>query len=358
MPDLYGAPTGLIAAGQERRAKQLHDLSMQKGELELSAAKAELARQAKMLEMMNQRGARKRTSTGQVEDLAFDMDMLASIAMDTGMPEKAKDYAIAGSTLRKNQREMVSNKLESDIKEMNMVSSLLQNVTDPQSWQQANAMFAVQTGRQSPWARLPYSPELVNKLQQGIQSSKDRALTSAAKAREAVSKAQEKETTARIDLVKAQTRLADARSARLKKTGTSEPKAEDLRAITDLVQRDYAGAILPETARALSRPVAERMLDMMYRMNLSRSEAAEKAYQEAKADGTYGGFMPQRQLSGSKERPYEMPKEKGKLKTNMYYKGTGRYAGQVLLWTGSGFIEPPSSENEEEEFEEFPEDEE
>lgn len=355
MPDLYGAPTGLLAAEQDRRAKQMHDLSMQKGELELSQAKMEMARQQKMLELMTQQGAKKRSTTSRVDDLASDMDSMAEIAIQAGMPEKAKDYAIAGSTLRKNQREMISSKLESDIKEMNMMSSLLQNVEDEQSWAQANAVFAMQTGRQSPWARLPYNPELIVKLQAGIQSNKDRALQAAAKAREAASRAQVQESGVRVDLIKAQTRLADARADKLKKTGTTEPKATDLRAITDLINRDFSGGILPEEARVLARPVAERMLELMDRMNLSKSEAAERAYQEAKADGTFGGFRPTRQLSGSLSRPLDMPKDKAKLKPNMYYKGTGAYEGMTLLWTGTGFIEPPSPDEEDEEFEEFPE---
>lgn len=356
MPDLYGAPTGILAAEQDKRAQQMHNLSMQKGELELQQARMEMARQKQMLELMKQQGGDKQSTTSRVKDLASDMDMMASIALQSGMPEKAKDFAIAGSTLRKNQREMISSKLNADIKEMDMMSSLLQNVNDDSTWAQANAMFSMQTGRQSPWAQLPYNPELVSKLQAGIQSNKDRALQSAAKAREAASRAQVSESKVRVDLIKAQTNLANARADKLRKTGTTEPKADDLRSITDLIHRDFSGAILPEEARVLARPVAERMLDLMGRMNLSKSEAAERAYQEAKAEGTFGGFRPTRQLSGSQTRPLDMPKDKAKLKPNMYYKGTGAYEGMVLLWTGTGFVQPPSPD-EEDEFEEFPEEE-
>lgn len=350
MPDMYGAPTGLINAAQERRAQQLHDLSMQKGDMELTVAKMELSRQQQMLQQMGELSKKKRSTTGQVDDLASDMDALADIAMNAGMPEKAKDYATAGSTLRKNQSELIKTKLETDVREMNMMSSLLQNVTDEQSWREANAMFSMQTGRESPWAKLPYHPQVIVKLQQGIQSAKDRAAISASKAREAASRAQAVESTARVDLVKAQTRLADARTTRLKKTGTQEPKATDLRAITDLLQHDYGGAVLPEDARVLSRPVAERMMQLVETQSLTKSEAAQRAYQEAKADGVFGGILPRRNLSGSKARPLDMPKSKDKLKTNMYYKGSGRYEGQVLLWTGTGFIQPEA----EEDFEEFP----
>lgn len=354
MPDMYGAPTGLITAAQERRAQQLHDLSMQKGDMELTVAKMELSRQQEMMKQMGQLSQKKRSSTGQIDDLASDMDVLADIAMKAGMPEKAKDYAIAGSTLRKNQRELIETKLDTDIKEMNMMSALLQGVNDDQSWREANAMFTMQTGKESPWAKLPYHPQVIAKLQQGIQTAKDRAAISASKAREAAARAQTDETRTRVDLVKAQTRLADARTKLLKKTGTQEPKAADLRAITDLIQHDYGGAVTSEDARVMARPVAERMVQLMSSQNLTKSEAAERAYQEAKSDGVFGGVVPRRQLSGSRARPLDIPKSKEKLKPNMYYKGTGQYEGQTLLWTGTGFIQPP----EEEEFEEFPEDEE
>lgn len=350
MPDLYGAPAGLMAAAAEKRTQQAHDLSMQKGEMELDVAKMELSRQQQMISMLQQRAAGKKSTTQGVEDLASDMDALAEMAMRSGHPEKAKDYAVAGSTLRKNQREMTSSKLESDIKEMNMMSSLLQSVEDETSWRKANAMFAMQTGRQSPWAQLPYNPELVSKLQTGVQNSKDRALTAAAKAREAASRAQVDESQTRINLIKAQTRLADARAERLKKVGATEPKPADLRIITDLLQNDYSGALLPEEARVLARPVAERMLELINRQSLSKGEAAERAYQEAKASGAFGGLLPKRQLSGSRQKPLEIPEDKAKLKPNMLYKGKGAYADKILLWTGTGFIEPKAASEDDEEF--------
>lgn len=357
MPDLYGAPAGLMAAAAEKRTQQLHELSLEKGELELDVAKMELARQQQMISMMQQRAAGKKSTTQGVNELAADMDALAEMAMRSGQPEKAKDYVVAGSTLRKNQQEMTASKLSSDIKEMNMMSSLMQSVDDETSWRQANAMFAMQTGRQSPWAQLPYNPELVSKIQTGIQNSKDRAMTAATKAREAASKAQADESKTRIGLIKAQTRLADARTSRLKKVGASEPKPSDVRIITDLLQNDYSGAVLPEEARVLARPVAERMLELMSRQSLSKTEAGERAYQEAKAAGSFGGLLPKRNLGGSKQKPLEIPDDKAKLKPNMFYKGKGAYADKILLWTGTGFINPKDEPEDEEEFDEEEEEE-
>jgi hypothetical protein len=54
MPDIFGAAAGLEAGYASQRAKQLHELSMAKGELELDVARTAAESQKRMLELMNQ----------------------------------------------------------------------------------------------------------------------------------------------------------------------------------------------------------------------------------------------------------------------------------------------------------------
>lgn len=337
MPDIFGAPAGLEAAAASRRAQQLHELTLQKGEAELEAANIALESQKRMLELMqsDSRAGGGQAPMAGANDLADKMDRLANIALSAGLPEKAKDYAATGSTIRKNAVDLEGKRLETDIKEMDLMSSLLQNVRDPVSWQRANAMYMIQTGKQSPWARLPYNPQVVEQLQMGVASAKDRALTAAASARTEASRAEVKEREARVPLIKAQTRLAEERRRKLEKAGatTKIPKATDLRAISDQIARDYPG-YLPEDIRTLARPVAEEMLDLLKSGNLTHSQAATQAYQTAKARGDFGGMKPARLEKGSKASPFALPDDPKKLKKNMYYsKG-----GQVYLFDGTKFV--------------------
>lgn len=338
MPDIFGAPAGLEAAAASRRAQQLHELNLSKGELELEAAQMQIDSQRRMLELMNAPsgpGQQQGPMAG-VNDLADKMDRLANIALSAGLPEKAKDYAATGSTMRKNAADIEGKRLETDIKEMDLMSSLLQNVKDPVSWQRANAMYMIQTGKQSPWAKLPYNPQVVEQLQLGVASAKDRALTAAAQARTEASRAEVKEREARVPLIKAQTRLAEERRRKLEKAGATAriPKAADIRAITDLITKDFGGAALPEDLRVLARPVAEEMQDLMKQGNLTHSQAAEQAYQTAKARGDFGGLKPRRLDKGSKANPLPLPDDAKKLKKNMYYsKG-----GQTYLFDGTKFV--------------------
>lgn len=362
MPDIYGAPVGLETAAASRRAEQLHELSLAKGDLELQSAQMALDSQKRMLELMNQPGGGgQQGPMAGVNDLADKMDRLANIALASGLPEKAKDYATAGSTLRKNSSDISNKKLETDMKEMELMSGLLANVKDQASWQQANAMYMIQTGKASPWARLPYNPQVVERLQLGVQSAKDRALTAAANARVEATKAEVKERTARLPLIRAQTRLADERRIKLEKAGATSrvPKATELRAITDLINKDYAGYV-QEDIRVLARPVAEEMQNLMREGNLTQSQAAMQAYQNAKSRGDFGGLKPTKPDKGSSANPLEIPDDPKKLKKNMYYtKGGKRYlfTGTSFVPVGSapGEINPVEAEAEETE-EEFDED--
>lgn len=347
---MFGAPVGVSNAEADIRAQQMHELALAKGGVELKQAQMTLAAQERMLQLMQGLGSGQpqnpqshmmSTVAGDSSDqLASSMDLMANLAMQSGNPSQAKDFAVAGSTLRHNAAQIQKDRSAQMITELNFLGSLMEGVHDEASWKQANAMYQMQYGKPTPYAQLPYNPRVVEELRNGIMSAKDRALTSAAKAREKASAAVEAEREARVPLIRAQTELARERTTALRKVGavTKIPKAGDLKAITDLMVKDYGAAMMPEDARVLARPVAERMLEIMKTQSLSQSQAAIKAYQEAKAAGSFGGIAPRPVMKGSAGKPLDLPETKEKLKPNMYYKGKGNWEGKTLLWTGAAFV--------------------
>ena len=352
---MFGAPTGISAAEADIRAQQLHEMSMSMGKVKLEEAQLQLTGQKKMMDLMQQMQsgnspmAPKASLSGQAlqgltgdstDRMASNLDLMANLAMQSGMPEKAKDFAVSASTLRHNSAMIAKDHTSQVISELNLVGSLMDNVHDEASWRQANSMYEMQTGKKNPYSQLPYNPTVVEELRKGVMSAKDRALTDAAKAREKATEAVTAERQARVPLIRAQTELARERTVALQKAGavTKIPKAGDVKAITDLMIKDFGAAMLPEDARVLARPVAERMMDIIKNQNLPQSQAAMKAYQEAKDAGDFGGIRPRVPTSGSAGKPLDLPASKDKLRTNMYYKGTGKYARKTLLWTGAAFV--------------------
>lgn len=324
MPELFGYSAGQRLATQDIMARRLSALTAEKEEVQIAQAKMSLASQQRMLNLMQGTPGQQPTT----EDLASSMDRLATIAMQSGLPEQAKQYATAGTTLRKNAAEIADKQTTDTIKNLNIYSSLLTDVKDEAGWKQANAMFTLQTGRPSPYANIPYNPLLVDRLKMGVQTAKDRALTEAAQARIRASQAEEEERKARVPLIKAQTAAAEARTENLRKTGARPPSASDLKAVTDLIVEDYGGSALPEDMRNRARPIAERMRDLMRTENLTQSEAATRAYQEAKRSGDLTGMRTRPLTKGAFRNPLELPMSGGKvdpksMKENMWYNVNG-----------------------------------
>lgn len=360
MSELWGIPGGMSVRRREDMAQQLNDLAVHKGEQDIQQGQvalqtSELALQAqkKMLEYLDHRddqtkdakiGSPKLGGSAETDTLPDTLDDLAAMALASGMPTQAADYAAKASTIRNQASEIATRETTRRLKNLEVATNLLDNVTDEKSWNQANALFSMETGQPSPFAGHRFSPQLVEQVRGSLQSAKDQALTAAAVARAKASEAATKEREARIPLIRAQTELTRTRDNNLRKTGATGvmPKAEDLRAVTDLLNSEYMGSVTPEDARVLARPVAERMTELMRNNQLTRSQAAARAFQEAQAAGDFGGLRKGNKLPGTRTRPLEMPATKEKLKPNLYYQGKGKYAGQTLLWNGKSFVLAPA----------------
>lgn len=360
MSELWGFQAGQSIRRQEDANLALAELSQRRGEADLAQAgvtlensKLALDAQKKMLMLMNSASAQRRDApqdlgdaptpagggAAEANDIPNSLDALANMAMQSGLPQQATEYASKASTLRNNASEIKKRDFDVRMSELNLAGNLLSTVGDETSWKRANALFTMQTGKPSPFAEMEYTPELVAMIQDSIISQKDRAIANAAEARSAASAASAAASEALVPLRKAQERLANARTTALNKAGAvgKQPKAEDLKAVSDLINAQYLGAVTPEDARILARPVAERMLQLQSEANLPRSQAAQRAFNEAQARGDFGGLRQRTRMKGDANNPLEMPTTQQALRPNMYYVGKGKYEGQTLLWTGTGF---------------------
>jgi hypothetical protein len=355
MSELWGFQAGQSMRRQEDMQQSLAEMSLRRGEAELMQADVALTSsqialdsQKKMMELMRGQDAQRQDRETQApigggalesEQIPDSLDELAKLAMQSGLPQQATEYASKASTIRNNASEIRKRELDSKMNELNLASNLLSTVGDEQSWRRANSLFSMQTGKPSPFAEMEYSPELVAMIQDSVVTQKDQALIRAADARTAASTAAAQASEAMVPLRKAQERLANTRSESLRKAGAvgKQPLAEDLRAVSDLINAEYLGAVTPEDARILARPVAERMMQLQSELGLPRSQAARRAFNEANARGDFGGLRARTRMKGDAQNPLEMPSTQDALRPNMFYQGKGKYAGKTLLWTGTGF---------------------
>lgn len=343
--EMFGAPVGVSRAEADIRANKLADLALAKGSVEIQAAQAKLDANNRMLQMMSQSST---TPSNQSYDLTDSMNLLATMALKSGMPEQARQYAEAGATLRRTTSQVDANQFNQRMKHLSLLSSLMGSVHDQQSWQQANAMFKMQTGQDTPYAQMPYDPQTVEDIKNSTMTAKDKALTAAAQSRARASDAATLERQTRVPLIKAQTAQTIARTAALNKAGATQnvPKAGDVKMIKDLIINEYGAGVMPEEASTLAQPVAERMLQIFKDSNISKSEAGQRAFQEAKSGGHFGGLRPRPKMKGTMDNPLDIPVNSAgkadptKMRPNMFYKGVGKYSGKTYLWNGKSFQEP------------------
>jgi hypothetical protein len=344
MAELTGFFAGERIAEEAQQHDELFRQQMEQGNVtlkqqgvNLEASQIALDSQKKMIDLLSRSdigsGSGEDKSSQSTETLPNALDQMSMMYVQSGLPAQAVDTANKAATLRSNQSAIEHRQLQDAIKHLTIAADLTQDVHDQASWEKANQQYELITGDKSPLKDkngklLDYSPELMDNLQNSIQTAKDKALTAAAQARARASEAEIKERQARIPLLEAQKNATEARDANLRKTGAKGPKPESLQAITDLITKDYAGAYLPEDARVIARPIAERATELIQTQGLSSSAAASRAYQEAKTRGDFGGARPRTPGSGTFNKPIPLPSEGGKIdktkvRPNLWYNVNG-----------------------------------
>jgi hypothetical protein len=338
MPDIFGTPEGSIAAQKQQQEAAMFGLSYAEEAQKVQVGAIQLAQQQKMLQMLQQRavGQPGQPSSNDALDSSIEeMYSMAGMYEATGQLDKAGKLFSQASTMRHNQADIESKRLTESMKAFNTMSSLMDGVTDQASWQRANATYELATGQKSPYAQLPYSPRVVEKIKAGIASAKDRAATKAAEARTRDSDAAALEHKARIPLIAAQTQLTKDRDAAITKAGGKAllPNAQDISAVKEILGAKFGADPLDPETQMVARQIAERKKELQVNEQLSPAEAAARAVKEAHEAGLLRGINTN---LGNINRPMALPPDPKKLKVNKWYSTPkGR-----MLFDGKQFLSP------------------
>lgn len=346
---LFGAPQGISAAEQDIRLQQVHDLSMQEETVKLEAAQMGLAQQKKMMEMLS---AQEKGPEAAGRTMLERFDYAATVAMQTGNYELADKLGDTAAKIRMNQSTIDVNTQKVKVQDLNIMSNLLNGVTDEKTWNDAQKTFSLETGKPSPYAKLPWSaiqanPQILSKLKQGITTAKEKAEIAKAQASTRSSDASADATRAKMKLIPLQQKYLEARTAALNKAGGKPPTRGDVIMASNMVadKFDLADPVVKAKVEMVSYNISERAQKIMQTTGKSKQEATRQAVQDALENGEYGGLKPRSQKSnaGTRESPILLTKDMkpGKMKANYYYIApTGKYKGKALLWTGKEFIDP------------------
>lgn len=391
---MFGAPVGIRQGEIDQQAivKNLLDaqetlgkIAMQPYEMQRTQAQAQLygaqanaaqakAREDQALQEITQRAASQVVQGTSVLEMA---DRVAREAASAGYMNRALDIAKDSTTVRQHVASADAsvaratlNKLKTQGELAGRFAAILGQVKTAEDWDTANALFTLETNKESPYAGLPYDPELVRRIRDGQLSVKESAELQAKKVQQEHLDAFRQRRLAQHDTANAisagRARLAAQREARLAKDGGGKEisgpsktgialaknliKSEFPEFREDATQLDAAATTVAARARALMR--ANKALD--------EATAVQQAFTEERAAKSFEVEKPTRILGfdvgkGSAKfnwqgrepsKPLAMPPSKDKAIKGRYYQLPD---GKVYLWTGTGFkpteAERPLSDN-------------
>ena len=266
MPEMFGMPSGIIAAEQQADTHELQQQKIQEGRRQQAAA-------AKLAELMQQDPAKQDSAPSE------QVFHFATLAAKAGDMTQASELYGKSAGLKHYEAYDQHTKAADDLNEMRIVSGILSEAKDQKSWEAAVHGSELAVGHKSSLAGMQYSPENVQMLK-GIVA-RDKALAQAelnrAKADVIAPEAESKQA-----LRTAQGEAAKARAQRLGKVGADKVPTATLKSVTDLLEASYQN-IPPETNRNLSRQIAERAQELLTGSNrgIRPSEAAAQAVGEA-----------------------------------------------------------------------------
>jgi len=339
---------GYSSAHHDMQAEQLNDITIQKGQADLDSQRkmsALLSGSTSNPSGNNQGGP---APAGPPKSTADILDQLGTAAAGAGLFDKANSFLKGASTIRKNEAYIATKQQQQELKRLDMLTGLVDNVNDQGSWQRALGMYQMldPQGAQSKEfqmiSSMPYNPEMVAQLKQGFASVKDQALTAQAQAGAKARDAETRERTARTDvLIPAQAAAARARAVALQKAGAGGklPPAADVATVSAFITRDFGTEKSDPDVKLRAQSIAERAQDLLTKTpGITRQQALGQAYIEAKTDGSLGGLTPAHRLPGATpSSPMPLPTDKSKMLRNKYYVSppNSKYPNIVWLWDGA-----------------------
>ena len=378
MSDLGGFVGGMEAGQQYSQSRQLFQLTMAEGqqklaegeyklreapldlkqkEIQVKTAEIALEQQQKMMELLKARGTGgggTASPTDHASILAENVFSAADIAMQMGRPEEAAKLADKGTSILKNNAEIIKNQTAVQHKLYTDVADSLASVTESaQGWETAKANFITlhpDEARDPNIAKIlqtPYHPGLIKAVRDSVVGLKDKSIIEKNQAQAADAYAQAKRAKFDTDVVLPQkVQESKAREERLIKSGHGNlvPKPTDINEIVKLAQRDLnigsdnnvGMADLYDRSREIAATAKEYEAKGM-----TRAAAQDKAYTEARERGVYAGVEKNRGLAlgSSASRPMPVPKSREQLKPGTWYAtGSDKLPGGLGYFDGKQFL--------------------
>lgn len=327
MSELWGFQSGQSQRQADDQSKGLYALGMAEGALKIETQKFALdnaklmqSRQEQAIKMMQlaQPGTPgvKPTDdpTANVADVLYKM---GGAEIESGLLEQGADHIKQASTLQENHQKIVNQTTADKIKKYDFAANLLNDVHDQSSWDQMKLIYQSQFNEQldPKINNQPYSPQLIDMLKAGAQTSLQKANQAAADARAQASKATIQLNKVKTPYYTALTAQAAQRTKNLAKTGAAGvlPKAADTNAVARLITSRFDD-VESDKAHVLAGPIAEEAARMIKEDNIPPSEAYARAYNHAKNKGDFWGLKPKRNKAGSvPEKPIPVPMKDGKV---------------------------------------------
>lgn len=313
----------------------------------------------------------------QAVSMADKLDRAANLFAGSGLIKKATDTAKAAAEIRakadeglKDRSQAALNQLRQRTQQAEAMAQHFGGATDQASLDLANRLYEFQTGQRSPLSDVPYSPELIESLNQSALSAKERLdLEEKYLSRQNLAgyrKRRLEQFDTENDIRDKNYRLRkDTAERRAKVTGgtgrlpSAEPKEAEIKQVKNLIQRDFPfmadakGTDASAMSDAAYTVAAEARALMRANPALSTSAAINQAYTSAvrngdiQADaGSFGGYVGRKfRFAGGGRAPetaLAVPSKKEDLKAGRYYVNS---KGQIGRWDGKGFTPVQAQSN-------------
>jgi hypothetical protein len=323
MPGLGSVAEGMIGTQLDLQNIQLNQaklaeapIKLEEERVNLQKEKMQLAQQVKMLSLMQNLKPPEQVNTP--DGIADVLDQVAMIQLQSGMPDAAAKMAGQAARIQDSASKTDYRAYRMQNDRLSKFANVLSAVPDsPQGYAQAiQMMMAEDPGVQRDQkfqnlAKQPWKPGLVPMLRSSVLTAKEQAEVTYRKQAGDHAEAAAIVDKHRVALIDEQTKLAAAREKAISKEGGVIVKADDRKAISDQVMRDFilSGAD-PADVAVRVRPLAEEMKKMMKEQHLTQAEAAKRVYERARSSGVFSGLRVPPVMKGSKLEAPLMPPQK------------------------------------------------
>jgi hypothetical protein len=275
------------------------------------------------------------------QDMPTQLNKMATLAMNSGMVDRAASLSDKAAEINSRMAQMAHNKMlvqneqvQQGKNTLNLMGQFLSGATDQQSWDRGNTLFTMMTGRQSPYAGMPYNPKFVDELQSQAMTAKEHAdlmlhADNTASLEQQRLKSQEF-IDFRMNMMERAQALREGHESRLTKSGgkivgapSKDEQAESMRMISteypNLPSEEVGNMSYGLAARAKAIRTANPGIDAESAMGQALQEMKitnppgmlEKAYRVAEV--VLG--------KGDVSSPMTLPQDRSKLVVGKYYKG-------------------------------------